>query len=153
MFEFWPLDCVGAEELWAVAVARTAVRECDSFYTRQRSRSLWKPGEASQCEQQLIKVGESKATTIRVMFGEDRDDDDAAAARAHDFWPPAGFRDRLKNSAFHHHPKSSDQVIQQLRDELDKQRQMFFDRVAVPSSHWESASQSPHSATMRVLFY
>jgi len=39
--------------------------------------------------------------------------------------------------------KSSDQVIQQWRDELDQQRQMFFDRVG--SREWDSPSKSPHS--------
>jgi len=93
------------------------------------------------------------------MFGEDRDDGSsssrsssggnsatgrpagaAGAAGASDPWPPTGFRDRLRGSAFHHHPKSSDQVIQQLRDELDKQRQMFFDRTP---HQWDPPSKSP----------
>nr|SVE74624.1 EOG090X0OY9 [Daphnia barbata] len=73
-------------------------------------------------------------------------------------WPPSGFRDRLANfgrntdasatasasassSPFGHNAaqrKSSDHVIQSLRDELDKHRQMFFDRLA---PQWESAAQ------------
>nr|SVE76822.1 EOG090X0OY9 [Daphnia longispina] len=76
-------------------------------------------------------------------------------------WPPSGFRDRRSHfgrtandptatasasassssSPFGHNTaqrKSSDQVIQSLRDELDKHRQMFFDRLA---PQWESTAQ------------
>nr|SVE75569.1 EOG090X0OY9 [Daphnia dolichocephala] len=73
-------------------------------------------------------------------------------------WPSSGFRDRLANfgrtadasatasasassSPFGHNApqrKSSDHVIQSLRDELDKHRQMFFDRLA---PQWESSAQ------------
>jgi hypothetical protein len=76
-------------------------------------------------------------------------------------WPPSGFRDRRSHfgrtaadpsasasasassssSPFGHSTaqrKSSDQVIQSLRDELDKHRQMFFDRLA---PQWESTAQ------------
>nr|SVE77417.1 EOG090X0OY9 [Daphnia lumholtzi]SVE78675.1 EOG090X0OY9 [Daphnia lumholtzi] len=76
-------------------------------------------------------------------------------------WPPSGFRDRRSHFARptdptatasasasstsspfgqHHNTaqrKSSDHVIQSLRDELDKHRQMFFDRLA---PQWESTA-------------
>nr|SVE87194.1 EOG090X0OY9 [Daphnia similis]SVE88452.1 EOG090X0OY9 [Daphnia similis] len=76
-------------------------------------------------------------------------------------WPPSGFRDRRSHFARTTDPtatasasasstsspfgqyqntaqrKSSDQVIQSLRDELDKHRQMFFDRLA---PQWESTA-------------
>ena len=85
-----------------------------------------------------------------------RDHDDLASSAADpsssfpsDCWPPprrstqfrpsttAGSKfstDPLSSAAgasdpFRHQGKSSDHVIQQLRDELDKHRQMFFDRV------------------------
>ncbi|XP_032776800.2 BAG domain-containing protein Samui isoform X1 [Daphnia magna] len=91
-------------------------------------------------------------------------------------WPPSGFRDRRSHfgrptdptatasasasstsSPFgqHHNTaqrKSSDQVIQSLRDELDKHRQMFFDRLA---PQWESSAQRtgfPFTDTARRAF-
>nr|SVE74000.1 EOG090X0OY9 [Daphnia atkinsoni] len=79
----------------------------------------------------------------------------------HTFAWPSGFRDRRSqfgrptdptatasasasssSSPFGNHKtaqrKSSDHVIQSLRDELDKHRQMFFDRLA---PQWESSAQ------------
>ena len=78
------------------------------------------------------------------MFNRDQD----AGAEDQTFpWPPPGFRERRSHfgrtpadpastsSPFGNpHRKSSDQVIQSLRDELDKHRQMFFDRLA---PQWE----------------
>lgn len=84
------------------------------------------------------------------MFGRESGGEDAEPA----FGWPSGFRERRTNLAasggaepdtsapstssplfrqkphLAAHRKSSDQVIQQLRDELDRQRQMFFDRLA-----------------------
>ncbi|XP_057371634.1 BAG domain-containing protein Samui-like [Daphnia carinata] len=91
-------------------------------------------------------------------------------------WPPSGFRDRRSHfgrptdptatasasasstsspfGQYHNtaQRKSSDQVIQSLRDELDKHRQMFFDRLA---PQWESAAQRtgfPFTETARRAF-
>ena len=81
---------------------------------------------------------------------EEEEEEVTADRSSKPFWPP-GFRDRLKDctSPRSRDPfgKSSDQVIQQLRDELDKHRQMFFDRV---TPHWDSPSP-PQS--MRVSHY
>lgn len=85
------------------------------------------------------------------MFHRDHGAEDLASDQTF-AWPPPGFRDRRPHfarstdptasasaSTFGQpHRKSSDQVIQSLRDELDKHRQMFFDRLA---PQWESTAQ------------
>lgn len=89
------------------------------------------------------------------MFHRDHGAEDLASDQTF-AWPPPGFRDRrphfgrstdptasatasAASSTFGQpHRKSSDQVIQSLRDELDKHRQMFFDRLA---PQWESTAQ------------
>lgn len=80
------------------------------------------------------------------MFNRDQDGAEDLASDQSFPWPPPGFRDRRTHfgrtadpassaSSFGTpHRKSSDQVIQSLRDELDKHRQMFFDRLA---PQWE----------------
>ena len=88
-----------------------------------------------------------------VMFHRDPGAEDLTADSSDQTfaWPPPGFRTRPAthfgrtaatenpSASFSQHPhrKSSDQVIQSLRDELDKHRQMFFDRLA---PQWESSS-------------
>ena len=97
------------------------------------------------------------------MYRRDHDDfassatDPSSSSFSSDCWPPprrsTNFRpststagskfstDPLSSSdPFRHQGKSSDHVIQQLRDELDKHRQMFFDRVG-PQWGGESTSQ------------
>ena len=49
-------------------------------------------------------------------------------------------RDRIFGGASS--PASSDPVIQQMRDDLDKQRQMFFDRVGHTAPHWDAPPSS-----------
>lgn len=78
------------------------------------------------------------------MFHRDHGAEDLASDQTF-AWPPPGFRDRRQHfgrptdpASGQPHRKSSDQVIQSLRDELDKHRQMFFDRLA---PQWESNAQ------------
>nr|SVE94679.1 EOG090X0OY9 [Simocephalus serrulatus] len=103
------------------------------------------------------------------MFHRDHGAEDLASDQTF-AWPPPGFRDRrphfgrstdptasatasAASSTFGQpHRKSSDQVIQSLRDELDKHRQMFFDRLA---PQWESTAQRtgfPFTDTARRAF-
>nr|SVE76202.1 EOG090X0OY9 [Daphnia hispanica] len=110
------------------------------------------------------------------MFHRDPGAEDDLTSEQTFAWPPSGFRDRRSHfgrptdptatasasassssSPFgHQHTtaqrKSSDQVIQSLRDELDKHRQMFFDRLA---PQWESTAQRtgfPFTDTARRAF-
>lgn len=105
------------------------------------------------------------------MYRRDHDDfatsaTDPSSSFPSDFWPPprrsTNFRpstttgskfstDPLSSSdPFRHQGKSSDHVIQHLRDELDKHRQMFFDRVG---PKWgESTTQRVSLSLISLLF-
>lgn len=67
----------------------------------------------------------------RSQFGRPTDPTATASASASSSSSPFGNHKTAQR-------KSSDHVIQSLRDELDKHRQMFFDRLA---PQWESTAQ------------
>lgn len=61
---------------------------------------------------------------------------------------PSHFR-RATTGPDHFPRKSSDQVIQQLRDELDKHRQMFFNRLP---TQWESTSPRVNKLVFKIIY-